>query len=354
MHLSSAMSHTRNPLEGSREPADAMSRQIREPPRPLPAPRVPPSERKAKPRLSKPSLEPVIEGDQRLLRDNPIWLPGDTIEVAKKPSLPELSKRRGEYFEGAFASRDADDLGDRVRNASIVMAEVKTNVIVRRPCYPSPSLRVHDEYTFVSELSEHIALRYHRPASSVVVMLQHGACILFSGTCDPAYTMTVSALACYVQTATNKRNVALLQRHMEQALGIPATRGCLRFVPVAEECAGWRGKTVAGEIADAAEQSQAGVEHRDVIKPPRRKSSKSYRDVKSRTAAGESAFVAQPELRSTWAEEARTSKEVVKDEGGGGKDVPKIMKRRKSFIQALFPRSASTREADNRRAGSRG
>jgi hypothetical protein len=135
-------------------------------------------------------------------------------------------------------------------------------------------LQVNDEYTFVSELSEHLALRYHRPVSSIVVTLQHGACILFGGSCDPAYIMTVEALACYAQAATNKRNNAMLQRHMEQALGVSAMRGFLRFVPVAEECSGWKGKTVASEIAEAIEQAQAPVEHRDSIKAPKRRSSK--------------------------------------------------------------------------------
>ncbi|KAF5017947.1 hypothetical protein F66182_10094 [Fusarium sp. NRRL 66182] len=91
------------------------------------------------------------------------------------------------------------------------------------------SCEIDDEFTFITELSEYLSLRYNRPASSIVTTLQHGVCIQFGGSCEPAYTIKIEALSHGVQAATNKRNIALLQRHMEQALGIPASRGYLRF-----------------------------------------------------------------------------------------------------------------------------
>ncbi|KAL4725023.1 hypothetical protein ACLX1H_008470 [Fusarium chlamydosporum] len=86
--------------------------------------------------------------------------------------------------------------------------------------------------------------------------------------------MKIEAVARDMQTATNKRNIALFQRHMEQALGIPASRGYLRFVPVAEDCAGWKGNTIAGEIADAKDRTHVVSERWGSIRAPRRKSSK--------------------------------------------------------------------------------
>lgn len=80
--------------------------------------------------------------------------------------------------------------------------------------------------------------------------MQHGACLLFGGTFDPAYVMSVYALSSQLQPTTNKRNAALIQRHMEEALGVPPSRGFLRFIPVMEEHSAWKGKTVAGEIDD--------------------------------------------------------------------------------------------------------
>ncbi|KAF4983884.1 hypothetical protein FZEAL_825 [Fusarium zealandicum] len=328
------MNIPQTPRRGSIEPVDAKPRQTREP-RPLPVPRLPSSERRVKPRLSKSSLDPVMEIDHRLPGDAQNQHPVNVTRATKRQSLPDLSKRRGDYFEETFAARDMDNPGDRVRSESIVLAEVKTNVIV------------NDEYTFVSELSEHLALRYNRPLSSIVVTLQQGACLLFSGSCDPAYIMTVEALACYAQTATNKRNVALLQRHIEQALGIPAARGLLRFVPVPEECAGWKGKTVAGEVAEAIVQAQTVFERRNSIKTPKRKSSKAHRN---RTATAETAETGQDVSQERFTENPVSCKELAQD---GDKDKSKIMKRRKSFMQALFPRSSLSRATGHGETGAR-
>ncbi|KAJ4311678.1 hypothetical protein N0V84_010313 [Fusarium piperis] len=324
MHLAPVMNIPHLTRGDSIQSMDAKARQAKDPPRKLSTPRLSGSERRIKPRLSKLSLDPVIEGDQRPTRDFQSPPPGDITKVTRKYSLPEFPRPRSDYFEEAFAALSPED---QVRNESIVLAEVKTNVIV------------NDEYTFVSELSEHLALRYHRPVSSIVVTLQHGACILFGGSCDPAYIMTVEALACYAQTATNKRNNAMLQRHMEQALGVSAMRGFLRFIPVAEECSGWKGKTVASEIAEAIDQ--APVDNRDSIKAPRRRSSKAYQDVKGRAAAIAGASTSQAISRNKSIEEARPSNDATQDEAEPSKE-KSTMKRRRSFMQALFPRSSGS------------
>lgn len=86
--------------------------------------------------------------------------------------------------------------------------------------------------------------------------VQHSICILFGGTFDPAYIMTIKALPCQVQTTTNKRNVALLQKHLDDTLRVAPTRGLVQFVAVPEECSGWNGKTVAGEIAEMAGRTE--------------------------------------------------------------------------------------------------
>jgi hypothetical protein len=95
-------------------------------------PRLGPSspERKKKPKMNKSSLEPVIEGAQKLLRDIRTPPPPGSSRIRKAASKPELSKQRSAYFEETFSSREMDLLGDLVRSEAIVMAEVKTNVIV--------------------------------------------------------------------------------------------------------------------------------------------------------------------------------------------------------------------------------
>ena len=106
-----------------------------------------------------------------------------------------------------------------------------------------------DEFTFITDLSLQLANRYSRPVSSIAVTLQHGACMLFAGTLEPAYIMAVFALPSQVQTTINKRNAAMIQKHMEESIGVPPTRGHLRFIPLPEDNVAWNGRTAASEIA---------------------------------------------------------------------------------------------------------
>lgn len=62
--------------------------------------------------------------------------------------------------------------------------------------------------------------------------------------------MSVFALPSQLQPTTNKRNSALIQKHMEEALGVKPQRGYLRFVPTPEESVAVGGKTMAGEMDD--------------------------------------------------------------------------------------------------------
>ena len=118
--------------------------------------------------------------------------------------------------------------------------------------------QISDEFTFITELSYHLSTRYQRPVSSIVVCLQHGACMLFGGTFDPAYVMTISALPSQVMPVTNKRNAALVQKHMEEAIGVSPARGFLRFVATTEENVACNGRTMAGEIEDLEKEKSIG------------------------------------------------------------------------------------------------
>jgi len=62
--------------------------------------------------------------------------------------------------------------------------------------------------------------------------------------------MSVSALSSHLLPTTNKRNAALIQKHMEEALGVSPARGLLRFVATNEENMAHNGKTMAGEIEE--------------------------------------------------------------------------------------------------------
>lgn len=73
----------------------------------------------------------LVEGD-RLLRDIDRAPPGDVVQRSCKPQIkPELTKQRSNYFEDAFSVKDLSPVRERVRSEAMVVADVKTNVIVR-------------------------------------------------------------------------------------------------------------------------------------------------------------------------------------------------------------------------------
>jgi len=109
--------------------------------------------------------------------------------------------------------------------------------------------------------------------------------MLYGGNFDPAYTLTITALNSQLQPVTNKRNAALLAKHMDEGLGVDPKRGVIKFVATAEENLAVNGKTVAGEIEELekemAEQNstlQRSLSHG--TKSKRRQSMKSLQGTK--------------------------------------------------------------------------
>ena len=191
--------------------------------------------------------------------------PGDTTgRTSRTQPRADLSRQKSKrnFFEDAFSADLTSLARERVHGDAMVMVEVKTNVIVRKQPNPPRLLGEHtantsdnthqisDEFSFITELAYHISMRYQRPVSSVAVTLQHGACLFFGGSFEPAYAMSVVALPSQLLPTTNKRNAALMQRYMEETLGVIPERGCLRFVPAGEENLARGGKTVAGEVEE--------------------------------------------------------------------------------------------------------
>lgn len=97
--------------------------------------------------------------------------------------------------------------------------------------------------------------------------------MFFGGTFEPAYVMSIFALSSQLQPTTNKRNSALISKHMEESLGVAPPRGLLRFVPLQEENLAYNGKTVAWEIEEL-EKVSTGVEEFNGDVPPTRTKSK--------------------------------------------------------------------------------
>lgn len=93
------------------------------------------AERKARNPEATTSPTPHLVDGNRIMRDIDRPPPGDVIRRARKaPSKPDLEKRRSNinFFEEAFSTTETSPAKERVYGDSMVMAEVKTNVIVRR------------------------------------------------------------------------------------------------------------------------------------------------------------------------------------------------------------------------------
>ncbi|KAI3401226.1 hypothetical protein diail_11932 [Diaporthe ilicicola] len=271
-----------------------------------------------------PRTLPQLTEIDELMRPITRGPPGDVSKpTASTMGRAELSRRKNHYYEEAFSGRCiADTFRERIHGDSMVVAELKTNVIVG------------DEFIFITELSARIAERYQRPLSSIAVQVQHSACIFFAGTFEPAYTLTLSALAPYIQTRTNQRNAYLLSMHLEEALGVPPPRGLIRFVAMLDENVALDGETLAQALEE--EEAFGGgpmgiIDEEQPARFARRKrlSVKSLSDMKTSPLAGE----ATP---PTSAEEVPALDEKT--------ERVRVAKRRKSFVAGLFGRSGSKKE----------
>lgn len=190
--------------------------------------------------------------------------------------------------------------------------------------------------------------------------VQHSQCLFFAGTFEPAYTATVSALSQYVQPTTNRRNVYVLSEHLEEALGVPPTRGFFTFVPLPEDNVAFNGKTIAQAVDEALEMEGHGMGVIDEEKPAAPTSKKKRLSVKvSKTVVlprtSRDVFFWNADTDNQWQSlsNIRTSAAL----GGeitpptSADDMPvivdkphKVARRRKSFVTGLFARSSVKKE----------
>jgi hypothetical protein len=96
-----------------------------------------------------------------------------------------------------------------------------------------------------------------------MITLNHSACLLFAGSFDPAYFLTISAVPDLVKPTINKRNAALIQRFFDEELSVPQDRGVINFLAIPEENLATNGVTVAAEIDKLAQ----GASSADVMGP---------------------------------------------------------------------------------------
>lgn len=82
------------------------------------------------------ALQPTrMSDEERLTRPIDRGAPGDAaiFSVGKTPERRELNRRKSAFYSDAFAQRESNNTArERVGRDSVVMAEVRTNVIVSR------------------------------------------------------------------------------------------------------------------------------------------------------------------------------------------------------------------------------
>ncbi|KAI6379130.1 hypothetical protein MCOR25_002108 [Pyricularia grisea] len=296
-------------------------------------------------------------GDNSAMREIERGPPGDRKQNARSRMSQldvQASKRRSTFFEDTFAASKGEKSGakaatamtERIRSEAIVMAEVKTNVILS------------DEFTFITELSYNLSLRYQRPVSSIVVSVQHGACMMYGGTFEPAYSLTIFALPSQMRPTTNKRNAVMIQMHMDEVLGVPSSRGIVRFVPMPEDNVAVSGRTIGSEITELAREAGIdlidddegnGLAKRRSVKLKNRLSvRKSFSNFKDHNRSGSRELTpptsasdhrpAVPPLPSPPLEPGYNH-EVGRDRPGPGLNDPmpvRKTRRRKSFVASIF------------------
>ncbi|KUI62277.1 hypothetical protein VP1G_09404 [Cytospora mali] len=266
---------------------------------------------------------PQLTETEELIRPISRRPPGDNgRSEAMTMGRAELTRQKNNCYEDAFSVHGGGNpRRERILGDSMVIVELKTNVIIG------------DEFVFITELSAKLAEQYQRPLSSIAVHVQHSACIFFAGTFEPAYVVTVSALAPYVRPMTNRRNAYLLSDHLEEAPGVLSPRGLIRFTALTEKDVALCGKTMAQVLEEDADvsSSMTVIDEERPVSSARRKrlSVKSFSNIKASPLAGE---ITPP-----------TS--VDDSPLVGEKPEPiKVARRRKSFVAGLFGRPESRKE----------
>lgn len=122
----------------------------------------------------------------------------------------------------------------------------------------------------ITDLSYHLAQRYTRPDSSIMIRVDHSACLALGGTFDPCYILNINAVPSQMGPSTNKRNSALIQSFMADILSVPAERGIITFMPIPEESLAMNGNTVLGEMEKFEKQDPSAM--KKMIQDAHRKS----------------------------------------------------------------------------------
>ncbi|CBX99454.1 similar to MIF domain containing protein [Plenodomus lingam JN3] len=206
------------------------------------------------------SVQDVDHDDSRHLHPMGRGTTGDATGSLR----PRSSRSRAQFYEDSFSYKDGipSSARDRVTKDAPIVAELRTNVIIK------------DEYTLVTDLSHHLSTRYQRPETSIMITVNHSACLLLGGSFEPTYILAINALPVQLQPTTNKRNAAMIQTFMAESIGVSPERGIIKFLPIPEDSLAMNGMTILGEIERLERQhaEESGSNVKRVVTKASRKS----------------------------------------------------------------------------------
>ncbi|KIW11725.1 hypothetical protein PV08_11027 [Exophiala spinifera] len=154
-----------------------------------------------------------------------------------------LSKKKSQYFEGAFAYREPNNTAkERILKDSVVLAEIRLNY------------SLDSEKEFLIDLSFRLSEIYQRPESCIMVLMTTDVSMLLGGNSEPAYHLMITALPSEIAATKNKRSTRLLQDFILDTLQIPQGRGVVQFQAVTEENLATNGMTALQEIEQLERQ----------------------------------------------------------------------------------------------------
>ncbi|KAK5695094.1 hypothetical protein LTR17_024619 [Elasticomyces elasticus] len=171
----------------------------------------------------------------------------------------DASKHRTQHYQNQFryTGGEVRTVRECVQRESPFLAELKTNVIIK------------DEFTLVMDLTYHLAQRYNRPDSSIMVQVDHSACLALRGTFDPCYILNITTLPFEMGPTINKRNAVLIQSFMTYILGVSSDRGIIKFQPTEEADYAWtQRRCLNGTPTTNGFTPDEGRQRNDSVKPP--------------------------------------------------------------------------------------
>ncbi|XP_025089278.1 macrophage migration inhibitory factor homolog [Pomacea canaliculata] len=96
--------------------------------------------------------------------------------------------------------------------------------------------------SFLADTSSLVAKELGKPEEYVSVRVSPGQMMIFGGTDDPCGMVELESLGS-VGGAKNKRLIAAIGHHIQEALGIPQDRFYIKITDVPRENLGFNGKT---------------------------------------------------------------------------------------------------------------